>query len=100
MDTTPQLQPHRLKSTKGKKGKGGGGGGAKRASIINTLCDDASVVVTAATTGKTKDWVSVCLSVWRMGMEKENGGRSEEEDEDLRNLWMWWWHSGWDARVS
>ena len=43
------------------KGKGGGGG-AKRASIINTLCDDASVAVAAATTGKTKDWVSVCVA--------------------------------------
>ena len=55
------------------KGKGSGGG-AKRASIINTLCDDASVVVTAATTGKTKDWVSVCLCggwEWRRRMEEE-----------------------------
>ena len=59
------------------KGKGGGGG-AKRASIINTLCDDASVVVTAEATGKTKDWVSVCLCggwEWRRRMEEEERRR-------------------------
>ena len=40
MDTTPQLQPHRLKSTKGKKGKGVGGGKPDLDDLIDALSDD------------------------------------------------------------
>ena len=40
MDTTPQLQPHRLKSTKGKKGKVVGGGKPDLDDLIDALSDD------------------------------------------------------------
>ena len=40
MNTTPQLQPHRLKSTKGKKGKGVGGGKPDLDDLIDALSDD------------------------------------------------------------
>ena len=55
------------------KGKGGGGG-AKRASIINTLCDDASECCGYGGDDGKDERLGVCLCggwEWRRRMEEE-----------------------------